>query len=149
MMFFIINLYRTVEAGATLKVGSMAWCMIFGSKCYVAEIFSLTLRLQAASQSPVVGNVGGSADISEKRLLDALSWQTEIWKILIFVKNEANSGCLVDMYISSDSARERRVWAYSIFPREALQVCSFDEDGHSRASVCGTSKQYGSHAFSL
>ena len=104
MMFFIINLYRTVEAGATLKVGSMAWCMIFGSKCYVAEIFSLTLRLQAASQSPVMGNVGGSADISEKRLLDALSWQTEIWKIsMVKSRMQQTVDAQVDMYIPSES----------------------------------------------
>ena len=56
---------------------------------------------------------------------------------------------LVDMYIlSAPGARALGMVVYHIL-REALQVCSFNEDGHSRASVCGTSKQYGSHAFSL
>ena len=56
---------------------------------------------------------------------------------------------LVDMYIlSAPGARALGMAVYHIL-REALQVCSFNEDGHSRASMSGTSKQYGSHAFSL
>ena len=55
-----------------------------------------------------MGDAGGSAVIAElfalqrhfeKRLLDALSWLSETWKISITVKNVANSRCLVDMYI--------------------------------------------------
>lgn len=59
----------------------------------------LYLPMQTASQSPVKGNVGGAVSSAcrmacqdiRKALLDALSWQTEIWKISIFVKNDANS----------------------------------------------------------
>lgn len=28
-----------------------------------------------------------------------------------------------------------------------LHVCPFNEDGHAKASGCGTGKRYGSHAF--
>lgn len=35
----------------------------------------------------------------------------------------------VDMNISSGTARERQAWAYIIFPREALRVCSFNSKG--------------------
>ena len=44
------------------------------------------------------GDVGGAAITFWKRLLDALSWQVETWKISITVKNVANGRCLVDMY---------------------------------------------------
>ena len=53
----------------------------------------------------------------------------------------------VDMYIPLNPARERCFGAYNIFPREALRVCSFNQPGNAKASRCGTSKQYGSHAF--
>lgn len=53
---------------------------------------------------------------------------------------------LVDMYIQFSMACERHVWIYGIF-RVRLCVCSFNQPGNAKASRCGTSKQYGSHAF--
>ena len=38
--------------------------------------------------------------INRKRLLDAHSWQLEIWKISLGVRNVADSGCLVGYVVS-------------------------------------------------
>lgn len=56
---------------------------------YFTKFASLTVR---RSQR---GSVGGKQTY-EKRLLDALSWLVETWKISFGVRNEADSRCLVE-----------------------------------------------------
>ena len=69
------------------------------------------------AEAPVKGNVGGSAVIAErfalqghfgKRLLDALSWLSETWKISIIVKNETTVDALWICIFHRQWARERR-----------------------------------------
>lgn len=38
-------------------------------------------------------------------------------------------------------------WGLCIFCVRLLRVCSFNEDGHSRASNSGMGNRYGTHAF--
>ena len=84
-----------------------------------------------------------------KRLLDALSWLSETWKISIMVKDAANGRCLVDMYIMSvASARALAIGIFAYILREASALFARSTMmGNSRASESGTSNKYGSHAF--
>lgn len=72
---------------------------------------------------------GGSADIIEKRLLTLFLDNQKSRKFQIFVKDEANSRCLVDMYIPPLESARASHWRFDIFCVRLLQVCSFNEDG--------------------
>lgn len=88
------------------------------------------------------------ADIMESVYSTLFLDKRKSGKFSIFVKNAANSRCLMDMYTSSIAdawASAIGVYAYS-----AWGFCKFARStkmGNTRASVCGTSNKYGSHAF--
>lgn len=55
--------------------------------------------MQTATQKPGLGVSGWDADIIEKRLLRSFLAIRNLVNFFGKVKNVANSGCLVDMYI--------------------------------------------------
>ncbi|MDE5551949.1 MAG: hypothetical protein K2I91_01985, partial [Muribaculaceae bacterium] len=73
--------------------------------------------------------------IFEMRLLDALSWHAEIWKISIVVRIEATVDALCEYDCTHHNSRE------------VSARCPFYYDGHSRASASVNGQQYGSRAF--
>ncbi|MDE6637239.1 MAG: hypothetical protein K2K32_03275, partial [Muribaculaceae bacterium] len=69
------------------------------------------------------------------RLLDALSWQLETWKISIIVRNEPTVDALEYVYIHADGMRVRILSGCQHIQREAPVVRS-TMMGNSRASNC-------------
>ena len=86
---------------------------------------------------------------NEMRLLDALSWLSETWKISNTVRNAANSRCPVDVYTLHRHVHARMVIYVHISAWGFCVVCSFNGVGNSRASDSGTGSKYGTHAFSF
>lgn len=94
--------------------------------------FCRNFATQTVSRKPGFGSCGRvmpdygpyrPSDIYEKRLLDALSWLVETWKISCAVRNETEVDSYADMYFTSVSARAlSSVFTHILREASALSV---------------------------
>ena len=94
--------------------------------------FCRNFATQTVSRKPGYGSCGRvmldygpcrPSDIYEKRLLDALSWLVETWKISCAVRNETEVDDYADMYFTSVSARAlSSVFTHILREASALSV---------------------------
>ena len=90
---------------------SVIW-LHFWSNFYWGIVFFLFLRCRL-QRSPVVG--GTTENLFRKRLLDALSWQTETWKISTTVNNWAAVDALLLYTVFNSRCEIVRYWRAHIY----------------------------------
>ena len=103
--------------------------MLLSKKNWSNKLFLLILQSQTALRKPGQGQRGRVGRHFEKRLLDALSWLSETWKISIIVKNETTVDALWVCIYFRQRARERLWLVYLHIFCVRLLRCPFYDDG--------------------
>ena len=103
--------------------------VLLSKKNWSNKLFLLILQSQTALRKPGQGQRGRVGRHFEKRLLDALSWLSETWKISIIVKNETTVDALWVCIYFRQRARERLWLVYLHIFCVRLLRCPFYDDG--------------------